>query len=354
SEKKYSLVLQYADSSTLKTYLNDHFDELQWNDKLRLALQLANAVLCLHEFDIIHRDLKNIKLSDFGLSRKIAEAPSDMLQIFSVIPYIDPKWFGNKNQNFELNKKSDVYSVGVLLWQISSGRRPFYAKDVNYDIGLAFEIINGKREKVIDGTPIEYSNLYQECWNLEPNQRPDMQKVFSTLDQLKLPKSHVNIFMPSEITSDIIQEDIHKYNATKWIENALKHSKNIVIHENNAKITDFGISKNENIQDSTIHNGIFGCIPYMEPKRILDLKFPYTKSSDIYSYGVLMWEISSGYPPFEDYIIKNNIIPLAVTINKGTREKTIPDLYVEFDTEIADNHNNSTSESQFINFLENH
>jgi serine/threonine protein kinase len=53
----YTLVLEYADSGTLKTYLNDHFNELEWKDKYCLALQLANAVLCLHERDIIHRDL---------------------------------------------------------------------------------------------------------------------------------------------------------------------------------------------------------------------------------------------------------------------------------------------------------
>ena len=53
----YTLVLEYADGGTLETYLNEHFSELEWKDKLCLALQLADAVLCLHERDIIHRDL---------------------------------------------------------------------------------------------------------------------------------------------------------------------------------------------------------------------------------------------------------------------------------------------------------
>ena len=57
-----------------------------------------------------------------------------------MVPYIDPKSFNNQNntcnnsENYKLNKKSDVYSVGVLMWQISSGRRPFYAEGVPYDI----------------------------------------------------------------------------------------------------------------------------------------------------------------------------------------------------------------------------
>ncbi len=59
----------------------------------------------------------------------------------------------------------------------------------------------------------------------------------------------------------------------------------------------------------------------MEPKRIVDPNFPYTKSSDIYSYGVLMWEISSGHPPFENKFINMNALALA--INNGIREDTI-------------------------------
>ena len=55
---QYLLVLEYADNGTLNTYLSNHFNELDWNEKLSLALQLASAVEYIH--DIIHRDLVNI------------------------------------------------------------------------------------------------------------------------------------------------------------------------------------------------------------------------------------------------------------------------------------------------------
>jgi len=70
------------------------------------------------------------------------------------LPYIDPK---SLYKNYKLNKQSDVYSIGVLMWQISSGYRPFHAE--NYDISLTLDIIDGKREEIINGTPT--SNLYQ-------------------------------------------------------------------------------------------------------------------------------------------------------------------------------------------------
>ena len=51
------LVLEYADSGTLNTYLSENFNKLNWDDKLSLASQLASAVNHIHEHDIIHRDL---------------------------------------------------------------------------------------------------------------------------------------------------------------------------------------------------------------------------------------------------------------------------------------------------------
>ena len=97
-------------------------------------------------------------MADFGLSRKIAEVSSNAAK-FGMIPYMDPKWLNNKNQNYQLNRKSDIYSIGVLMWQISSGNQPFLTE--NDCIKLTLDIVNGRRERIIDGTPIEYSNLYQ-------------------------------------------------------------------------------------------------------------------------------------------------------------------------------------------------
>ena len=54
--------MEYADSGTLNTYLNDHFNEIDWSDKSHLASQLASAVEFLHEEDIIHRDLVMLTL----------------------------------------------------------------------------------------------------------------------------------------------------------------------------------------------------------------------------------------------------------------------------------------------------
>ncbi|EXX71851.1 hypothetical protein GLOIN_2v1784613 [Rhizophagus irregularis DAOM 181602=DAOM 197198] len=209
--KKYSLVLEYANRGTLNTYLSEYFDELDWDDKYNLSLQLASAVECMHNCGVIHCDLhpnnilvhkNNIKVADFGLSKRISEESINAPKIIGAIPYIDPKIFNNRidyineNQKYKFNEKSDVYSIGVLMWQISSGYQPFNTKD--YDIDLALGIMNGKREKIIQETPIEYSNLYQECWKFEPSERPNIQNIVSILKKLNFsiqqnPGSNKNI-----------------------------------------------------------------------------------------------------------------------------------------------------------------
>ncbi|PKC62504.1 kinase-like protein [Rhizophagus irregularis] len=178
------LVMEYADGGTLQDYLKKEFNKLTWNSKYDLAYQLACGVSFLHEEEIVHCGLHSgnvlvhqnkIKLADFGLSKKM-EAISKS-QSKSVIPYIDPQSI--IKQQYTLNEKSDVYSIGVLLWEISSGQKPF--SNVPYDFSLALQISQGLRENIVPDTPIYYFKLYTECWDNDPSNRPTTKQVVEIL-----------------------------------------------------------------------------------------------------------------------------------------------------------------------------
>ena len=112
---------------------------------------------------LVHEN--NIKLADFGLSKRIQEVSKTKSSLFGVVPYIDPIRF-NVNKLLSFGKKSDIYSIGVLLWEISSGKQPFYEEGVSYDFSLAMRIVKGHRETIIPDTPIEYSKLYTGKYKL--------------------------------------------------------------------------------------------------------------------------------------------------------------------------------------------
>ncbi|GES81544.1 kinase-like domain-containing protein [Rhizophagus clarus] len=195
-DNQYALILEYADSGSLYSYLKENFTKLEWDDKYCLALQLANAIECIHNEGIVHCNLhaqnvlihKNtIKVADFGLSKRVNEVSNYPNKLLDFLPYLDPKNLNNielESRFYIANFKSDIYSIGVLFWLLSSGRKPFYDKDTQYDISLAIDIVNGKREEIINGTPVEYSDIYTACWSDDPDERPSIQIVISCLQSI--------------------------------------------------------------------------------------------------------------------------------------------------------------------------
>jgi serine/threonine protein kinase len=63
----------------------------------------------------------------------------------------------------ETSFASDVYSFGMLMWEISSEQPPFNNFENDYE--LALKIINGMRPKIVPGTPLEYKELMTQCWD---------------------------------------------------------------------------------------------------------------------------------------------------------------------------------------------
>ncbi|CAG8760497.1 15581_t:CDS:2, partial [Racocetra fulgida] len=113
---------------------------------------------------LIHKGV--LKLADFGLSQRIVQSTRSRTtsKILGIVPYIDPECFMQEDdqdgisRRRRINKKSDVYSVGVLLWEISSERPPFEGYDLTT---LPSRIIEGLREKPIPGTNERYIAIYE-------------------------------------------------------------------------------------------------------------------------------------------------------------------------------------------------
>ncbi|KAF0445078.1 kinase-like protein [Gigaspora margarita] len=184
------MILQYANDGNLREYLKTNFKRLKWTDKLYFAKNIALGLLFLHENKIVHRDLhsKNIlihekqpKIADFGLSKQINEMSMTSNSIIHGMPaYVEPQCLVKKG--YKRDERSDIYSFGVILWEISSGRPPFQTFESKME--LCFHIFQGNREERIEGTPLKYVDLYEQCWNKEPANRPETKSILNTLNQL--------------------------------------------------------------------------------------------------------------------------------------------------------------------------
>jgi len=170
----------------LKKYLQQRLDKLTWKERIHITRRIIDAIYRIHYENAIHRDLHSGNIlfyeyfnawyiNDLGFCGP-ADKPSK--SIYGNLPYIAPEVISGKEYTFA----SDIYSIGMLMWEISSGQPPFADFDHNYN--LAMKIINGNRPRIVPGTPLEYKKLIKECWDTNPSKRPDSYTLCNKIDEI--------------------------------------------------------------------------------------------------------------------------------------------------------------------------
>src|SRR2546423_4154565 len=110
--------------------------------------------------------------------------------VMGAICYLDPQRCGNQkfNENYKLQKPSDIYSLGVIFWQIFSGRNPFKddkrSMDAVHLMDLFEQISRGKREIAVQDTPKSFIQLYETCWHSDPRTRPTIVEVIKRCSKI--------------------------------------------------------------------------------------------------------------------------------------------------------------------------
>lgn len=145
SELEY-IVMELIDGITLKQYMKKKGNKLNWREALHFITQITKALGHAHSRGIIHRDIKphnimvlrdgSVKVADFGIARVASGGHSTLTQeALGSVHYISPE----QARGSRIDARSDLYSAGVVLYEMITGRLPF---EGDTPVSVAIQHIN--------------------------------------------------------------------------------------------------------------------------------------------------------------------------------------------------------------------
>lgn len=130
-EDIHYIVMEYIDGNTLKEYLEEK-GALDWKEAVNISIQICLAIKHAHENNIVHRDIKPhnilftkdgmVKVTDFGIARAVTSSTITMAGgTIGSVHYFSPE----QARGGFTDEKSDIYSLGIVLYELLTGRLPF-------------------------------------------------------------------------------------------------------------------------------------------------------------------------------------------------------------------------------------
>ncbi|CAB3363084.1 Hypothetical predicted protein [Cloeon dipterum] len=187
------LVMEYARGGPLNRVLQGR--KIRPNVLVDWAIQIARGMNYLHneaQINIIHRDLKSsnvllrepienedlqfktLKITDFGLAREVYK--TTRMSAAGTYAWMAPEVIRDST----FSKASDVWSYGVLLWELLTGETPYKGTDT---FTVAYGVAVNKLTLHIPSTcPEPWRELMEDCWAPDPHLRPSFEEILNALD----------------------------------------------------------------------------------------------------------------------------------------------------------------------------
>jgi hypothetical protein len=206
------LVTEFVSRGSLRNVLDNESVSLPWSRKLHFAIGAARGLNFLHTLTPprIHRDVKSanllvsgkwvVKVADFGLGRQIVPQhmqhsknfPSKRSSILNPLlgttnnfthKVGTAKWRAPELSTTEdYGTSIDVYSFGIVLWEICTRKLPFDHYSFNYEVVDA--VLAGERPEIPKATVDGYSSLMMDCWQQQSNKRPPFTAILPSLENI--------------------------------------------------------------------------------------------------------------------------------------------------------------------------
>jgi serine/threonine protein kinase len=217
------IVTELLPKGDVEAMLQDKNCQLSLVQRMKMAKDAALGMAWLHGStpQFVHRDLKtanllvdsnlNVKVCDFGLSQ--IKSQGDFLRDGSEGAKGTPLWMAPEvmlGQAF--NEKADIYSFGIVLWEILTRSEPFQEFD-NFEQFRAAVCYEHRRPPIPDDTNPKLRRLIERCWHSNPSIRPPFKEIVELLDEVI-----VDVAIADEFGRRFWKESLRSKDQVKWAE----------------------------------------------------------------------------------------------------------------------------------------
>lgn len=167
-QKYFYISFEYFEGESLRNFIKKH--KLEYSEFENIVIQILTGLNYAHSKNIIHRDLKpenilidsklNIKIADFGLA--LSEDEIQVTQQESIVGtpgYMSPEQIRGE----KLTPASDIFSLGIILFEILTGSNPFVGKDITTTINNILFLEKEIFEQKLDNAPEKWKSIILKC-----------------------------------------------------------------------------------------------------------------------------------------------------------------------------------------------
>ncbi|KAM7267896.1 hypothetical protein ACFE04_010062 [Oxalis oulophora] len=199
-----SIVTEFLPRGSLYRLLHRPNNQLDERRRLRMALDAARGMNYLHNCTpvIVHRDLKSpnllvdknwvVKVCDFGLSRMKHSTFLSSRSTAGTAEWMAPEVLRNEPSD----EKCDVYSFGVILWELSTLQQPWNGMNPMQVVGaVGFQ---HRRLDIPDSLDPTVADIIRQCWQTDPKLRPTFAQIMAALKPLQKPITNSSVHRPNK------------------------------------------------------------------------------------------------------------------------------------------------------------
>ena len=205
------IVMEYIDGITLKQYIEQE-GAIRWNEAVHFTAQILAALELAHSKGIIHRDIKpqnimllqngTIKVADFGIARFLQSETTTMTdKAIGSVHYIAPE----QARGDYITDKADIYSVGVMLYEMLTGRLPFEADNA---VSVALMQLQAKPvmpRELNPAIPVGLEQITMKAMEKSPMDR--FQSAGEMLDDLEAFRRNPNMVFRYDLQTNVVPYD---------------------------------------------------------------------------------------------------------------------------------------------------